>query len=220
MAILLGVLKGSWLSNQWESYLWPQCWKDLPVKVRPSSRNENKSSSACICPGGLYLDFILIYIFDDTHIYISGLQNIPKFPIATNIIHLWNRNLLLKMWASLHFSALFPFQGQVCVVYICLVFGVVIFDELWVVTDIDVLVNTVHDPDFDDTKINPASLLIYSEHRIADIHSKTVELIVRVIYFISARGSPCLITSERWSFFSSLSEGSNRLIVFLIRDSL
>ena len=34
----LGVLKGSWLSNQFESYLWLLCWQDLPMRVRPFSR--------------------------------------------------------------------------------------------------------------------------------------------------------------------------------------
>ena len=32
-----GVLKGSWLSNQFESYLWPLWWQDLPMRVRPFS---------------------------------------------------------------------------------------------------------------------------------------------------------------------------------------
>ena len=35
-----------------------------------------------------------------------------------------------------------------------------------------------------------------------------VELILRVMYFISVRGSSCLISSGRCFFFSSLSEGS------------
>ena len=49
--------------------------------------------SALICPGGLYEEAVLIYLFDDAHINISCLQNIPKFPIATDIIRLWNRIL-------------------------------------------------------------------------------------------------------------------------------
>ena len=34
-----------------------------------------------------------------------------------DIVHLRNRNLLMKMWAHLHFSALFPFLGARCAVY-------------------------------------------------------------------------------------------------------
>jgi hypothetical protein len=71
------------------------------------------------------------------------LQNIPKFHLEADIIHLQNRSLLLKIWACLYFSALFPFLGSGCTFYICLVFGDVIFDELWVVTDIDIRVNKV-----------------------------------------------------------------------------
>ena len=69
-----GILEGSWLSNKCESCLWPQCWQNLPVRIRSFSRNENKRCSACICPGGLYSNFILIYIFGDTYICISCLQ--------------------------------------------------------------------------------------------------------------------------------------------------
>ena len=42
--------------------------------------------SALICPGGSFEEAVLIYLFDDTHICISCLQNIPKFPVLTEII--------------------------------------------------------------------------------------------------------------------------------------
>ena len=51
-------------------------------------RLEKMKYSALICPGGLYEEAVLIYLFDDTHICISCLQNIPKFLIATEIIGL------------------------------------------------------------------------------------------------------------------------------------
>ena len=37
-------------------------------------------------------------------------------------------------------------------------------------TDIDIRVSKIHGPVFDDTEVNPISLLTYSEHRLADIH--------------------------------------------------
>ena len=36
--------------------------------------------------------------------------------------------------------------------------------------DIDIRVNTVHGPVFDDVEVSPAALLTYSEHMFADIH--------------------------------------------------
>ena len=53
--------------------------------------------------------------------------------------------------------------------HIYLVFGVVIFDELLAFTGIDIRVNKVHCPGFGDSEVNLAALLIYSEHRLADI---------------------------------------------------
>ena len=67
------------------------------------------------------------------------------------------------------FSFISP-SGIRCAFYICLIFGVVIFDELWVAMDIDIRVNTVHGPVFDDVEVSPAALLTYSEHMFADIH--------------------------------------------------
>ena len=57
--------------------------------------------------------------------------------------------------------------------YIYLVFGVVIFDELWAFTDIDIRVSTVHCSVFDDSEVNLATLLIYSEYRFADIQGNS-----------------------------------------------
>jgi hypothetical protein len=73
-----------------------KCWQALPVRIPHAFAEENKSFSACICPG-VYVDTFLIFLFGDTHIYISGLQNIPKFHLEADIIHLQNRSLLLKM---------------------------------------------------------------------------------------------------------------------------
>ena len=79
---------------------------------------------------------------------------------------------LLKMWASHRFSALFPFRGSGFAIYICLEGGVVILDELWAFTGIDIRVNLIHFPVFGDSEVNLAALLIYSEHMFADIHGK------------------------------------------------
>ena len=76
---------------------------------------------------------------------------------------------LLKMWASHRFSALFPFRGSGFAIYICLEGGVVILDELWAFTGIDIRVNLIHFPVFGDSEVNLAALLIYSEHMFADI---------------------------------------------------
>ena len=58
-------------------------------------------------------------------------------------------------------------------IYICLVGGVVIFDESWAGKGIDSRVNMVHDPVFIDAEVNPAANLTYSERRLADIHGNT-----------------------------------------------
>ena len=58
-------------------------------------------------------------------------------------------------------------------IYICLVGGVVIFDESWAGKGIDSRVNTVHYPVFIDAEVNLATKLTYSEHRLADIHGNT-----------------------------------------------
>ena len=56
-------------------------------------------------------------------------------------------------------------------VYVCLVGGVVIFDESWAGKGIDSRVNTVQGPVFSDAEVNPATNQTYSEHRHDDIHS-------------------------------------------------
>ena len=92
-------------------------------------RLEKMKYSALICPGGLYEEAVLIYLFDDTHICISCLQNIPKFPIATEIIGLRNRILPFENVSKLPFFSFISLSGfRAC--RICLVGGVIIFDEL------------------------------------------------------------------------------------------
>ena len=110
---------------------------------------------------------------------------------------------LLKMWASHRFSALFPFRGSGFAVYICLVGGVVIFDELWAFTGIDIRVFKIHYPVFGDSEVNLAALLIYSKHMFADIHGKDSWAPYEVRLFYS-----CLIRSGKGCFCSSLSKGN------------
>jgi len=57
-------------------------------KAKMKRRMARMKCSDLICPGGLYEEPVLIYLFDDTHICISCLQNIPKFPNTTEIIRL------------------------------------------------------------------------------------------------------------------------------------
>ena len=90
--------------------------------------------------------------------------------LAVTIIYdLRNRILPFENVASHRFSALFPFRGSGFAIYICLEGGVVIFDELWAFTGIDIRVNLIHFPVFGDSEVNLAALLIYSEHMFADI---------------------------------------------------
>ena len=92
-----------------------------------------------------------------------------NFPIPRKLSVYEIDVFLLKMWASHRFSALFPFRGSGFAIYICLEGGVVILDELWAFTGIDILVNLIHFPVFGDSEVNLAALLIYSEHMFADI---------------------------------------------------
>ncbi len=71
------------------------------------------------------------------------------------------------------FFSFISLRGSERAVYICLVGGVVIFDELLAFTGIDIRVNKVHCPGFGDSEVNLAALLIYSKHMFADIHDKT-----------------------------------------------
>ena len=57
-------------------------------KNENEKRMAKRKCSALICPISLYEEAVLTYLFDDTHICISCLQNIPKFPVATGVIHL------------------------------------------------------------------------------------------------------------------------------------
>ena len=98
-------------------------------KAKMKKRLEKMKYSALICPGGLYEEAVLIYLFDDTHICISYLQNIPKFPIATEIIGLRNRILPFENVSKSPFFSFISLSGfRAC--RICLVGGVIIFDEL------------------------------------------------------------------------------------------
>ena len=92
-----------------------------------------------------------------------------RFPIATDII------LLIEV---------FIWKFENVVVYICLVGGVVIFDESWAGKGIDNLVNTVHGPIFSDAEVNPAANLTYSENRLADIHGNTREPFEGSIFYL------------------------------------
>lgn len=136
-------------------------------------RMAKRKCSALICPISLYEEAVLIYLFDDTHICISCLQNIQKFPIATEIIRLRNRILPFENVSKSPFFSFISLRGSGSAVYICLVGGVVIFDELLAFTGIDIRVNLIHFPVFGDSEVNLAALLIYSEHMFADIHDKT-----------------------------------------------
>ena len=89
------------------------------------------------------------------------------------------------MWGSFDFPSqrilsfyeieVFIWKLEHVVVYICLVGGVVIFDESWAGKGIDSRVNTVHGPVFSDAEVNSAANLTYSENRLDDIHGNTSE---------------------------------------------
>ena len=53
------------------------------------------------------------------------------------------------------------------------------------VSDIDIRENKVHEPVFDDAEINPAALLTYFGHLLADIHGNARGAHCEVMYFIS-----------------------------------
>ena len=81
-------------------------------------RLEKMKYSALICPGGLYEEAVLIYLFDDTHICISCLQNIPKFTIATKIIRLRNRILPFENVSKSPFFSFISLSGfRICHLY-------------------------------------------------------------------------------------------------------
>ena len=76
--------------------------------------------------------------------------------------------------------------------HIYLVFRVVIFDELWSFTVIDIRVSTAHGPVFDDAKVSLAALLIYSEQRLADIqgNARGAHCDDNVLYFFARKFMP------------------------------
>ena len=134
------------------------------------------------------------------HLYLM-FQNIPKFPIATDIIHLWNRSLPFENVSTSPFFSFISLSGfRVCSLYMS-VAGVVIFDELWACTGIDIWVNTVLGPVYGDTEVNPDAILTYSEHMFVDIHGNDsgAPYEVRLLY-------SCLLSSGKGYFCSSLSK--------------
>ena len=131
------------------------------------------------------------------------LQNIPKFPNTTEIIRLWNRCLPFENVSKSPFFSFISLRSSRRAVYICLVGGVVILDELWAFTGIDIRVNLIHFPVFGDSEVNLAALLIYSEHMFADIHGKASWVPCEVRLLCS-----CLISSGKGCFCSSLSKGN------------
>ena len=81
-----------------------------------------------------------------------------------------------RLWRILSFYEIevFIWKFEHVDVYICLVGGVVIFDESWAGKGIDSRVNAVNGPVFSETEVNPAVSLTYSEHRLADIQCSTI----------------------------------------------
>ena len=77
-------------------------------------RLEKMKYSALICPGGLYEEAVLIYLFDDT---------------PTEIIGLRNRILPFENVSKSPFFSFISLSGFRAY-RICLVGGVIIFDEL------------------------------------------------------------------------------------------
>ena len=102
---------------------------------------------------GVYADTVLIYLFGEFRICTSSLQNFPS-------------RRILSFYEIEAFIWKFEHED----VYISLVGGVIIFDELWAGKGIDSRVNKVHGPVFSGAVVNPDVNLTYSEHRFADIH--------------------------------------------------
>ena len=98
------------------------------------------------------------------------------------------------------FFSFISLRGSGPAVYICLVGGIVIFDEILAFTGIDIRVNSVHCPGFGDSEVNLAALLIYSKHMFLIFTIKLVERLMRLGYFVSVRGNSCLISSAKELF--------------------
>ena len=107
---------------------------------------------------GVYADTVLICLFGEFRICTSSLQNFPY-------------RRILSFYQIKAFIWKFEHED----VYISLVGGAIIFDELWAGKGIDSRVNTVHGPVFSDADVNLAMNLAYSEHRLDDIHGNTSE---------------------------------------------
>ena len=80
----------------------------------------------------------------------------------------------LRWILSFYQIEVFIWKFEYVAIYICLVSGVVIFDESWAGKGIGSRVNNVHGPVFRDAEVNSAMNLTYSEHRLADIHCSTI----------------------------------------------
>ena len=93
-------------------------------------------------------------------------------------------------------------------VYVCLVGGVVIFDESWVGKGIDSRVNTVHGPVFSDAEVKPQRTWPILNIGLLISTIEPVESFLSVVYFVSVIGSSWLISSVRCCFFSSMSKDS------------
>ena len=113
----------------------------------------------------VYEDAVLIYLFLwIPHLYLRFAKIFQNFQFR-RILYFYEIEVFI--WKFEHVS-----------VYICLVGGVggvVIFNESWADKGIDSRVNAFHDPVFSDAEVNQTFLLIYSEHRLVDIHDNTSE---------------------------------------------
>ena len=116
MLIQFGNLKGSWLSNQFTKLLMTKCSQALPVRIHHAFVEENKSFSACICPG-VYVDAFLTFLFGDTHICISGLKIFQNFTLR-RILFIYKIEVFF--WKCEHvsiFQLCFPLGNKVYVLY-------------------------------------------------------------------------------------------------------
>ena len=98
------------------------------------------------------------------------------------------------------FFSFISLRSSRCAVYICLVGGVVIFDELLAFTGIDIRVNTFTVLVSVTQKLTwPRSLSILNTCLLI-FTIKLVERLMRLGYFVSVRGNSCLISSAKELF--------------------
>jgi hypothetical protein len=88
--------------------------------------------------------------------------------------------------------------------------------------DIDIRVNTVHGPVFDDVEVSPAALLTYSEHMFADIHGNVsgAHYDVNVLCFGEREIMPDKLRKVHCFLSSLIGDSAYWLSVIQIRDSL